>query len=70
MIELARQRGIAFEISTPMHVPKKEIILKAKDAGIKFTFGTNARNDDAGRLDYGLKMAQECSLSAQDMLYV
>jgi hypothetical protein len=53
-----------------MHVPKKEVILQAKDAGIKFTFGTNARNADAGKLHYGLQMAQECSLSRADMLMV
>ena len=70
IVELARKRNIAFEISTPMHVPKKEIILKAKDAGVKFVFGTNARNADAGKLHYGLKMVQECSLSRGDMLFI
>jgi hypothetical protein len=70
IVELAKARNIAFEISTPMHVPKKEVILQAKDAGIKFTFGTNARNADAGKLHYGLQMAQECSLSRADMLMV
>lgn len=68
MISLARARGIAFEISTPMHVPKKEIILAAKSAGLKFTFGTNARDSDAGLLHYGLQMAQECGLTRDDML--
>ena len=43
MIDLAKQRNIAFEISTPMHVPNKAFIQQAKAAGIKFTFGTNAR---------------------------
>jgi histidinol phosphatase-like PHP family hydrolase len=68
MVELAKAREIAFEISTPMHVPKKEIILQAKEAGIQFTFGTNARNADAGKLHYGLKMVQECGLSTANML--
>lgn len=70
MIELAVNRNIAFEISTPMHVPKKEFILQAKEAGIQFVFGTNARNDDAGKLHYGLKMVQECGLSRANMLFV
>ena len=70
MVDLAKARDIAFEISTPMHVPKKEIILQAKAAGIQFTFGTNARNADAGKLHYGLKMVQECGLSRADMLLV
>jgi len=68
IIQLAKARDIALEISTPMHVPKKEIILAAKRAGLKFTFGTNARNFDAGKLHYGLKMAAECGLSREDML--
>jgi histidinol phosphatase-like PHP family hydrolase len=68
MIELAKQREIAFEISTPMHVPKPEIILKAKEAGLKFAFGTNARNADAGKLHYGLRMVAECGLSGENML--
>jgi histidinol phosphatase-like PHP family hydrolase len=68
MIELAKAREIAFEISTPMHVPKKEIVLQAKAAGLKFTFGTNARNEDAGKLHYGLKIVQQCGLTGEDML--
>jgi histidinol phosphatase-like PHP family hydrolase len=70
IVELAKAREIAFEISTPRHVPKKEIISQAKAAGIKFTFGTNARNADAGKLHYGLKMVQECGLSRADMLLI
>lgn len=68
IIELAKNRDIALEISTPMHVPKKEIILAAKNAGLKFTFGTNARNSDAGKLHYGLKMVEECGLVRDDLL--
>jgi histidinol phosphatase-like PHP family hydrolase len=68
IINLAKDRDIAFEISTPMHVPKKEIIIAAKKAGLKFTFGTNARNSDAGKLHYGLKMVAECGLDRDHML--
>lgn len=70
MIDLAAQRDIAFEISTPMHVPSKEIIMQAKEAGIKFAFGTNSRSDDAGKLHYGLKMVDECGLNSEDMLVI
>jgi histidinol phosphatase-like PHP family hydrolase len=68
MIGWAQQSEIAFEISTPMHVPKREIVLKAKEAGIKLVFGTNARNEDAGKLHYGLQMVQECKLVKEHML--
>jgi histidinol phosphatase-like PHP family hydrolase len=68
MIAWAKAHEIAFEISTPMHVPAQPIIQQAKAAGLKFTFGTNARNHDAGKLHYGLQMAQECGLTSADLL--
>lgn len=68
IIKLAKERNITFEISTPMHVLKKDIILAAKKEGLKFSFGTNARNFDAGKLHYGIKMVEECGLSKNDML--
>ena len=68
MIDWAKARDIAFEMSTPMHVPSQPIIAQAKAAGLKFTFGTNARNHDAGKLHYGLKMAQKCGLGQENML--
>lgn len=68
MINLAAQRDIAFEISTPMHVPSPAVITAAKAAGLKFTFGTNARNNSAGKLHYGLQVVETCGLSAGDML--
>ena len=70
IIGLAKKRNIALEISTPMHVPKKEIIIKAKKTGLKFALGTNSRNSNAGKLHYGLKMMQECSLTEDDMLAI
>ena len=39
----------------------------AKEAGCKFTFGTNNGGpDDLRRCDYGLEMVEECKLSWQD----
>lgn len=70
IIELAKRRNIALEISTPMHLPSKKFILKAKAAGLKFTLGTNARNKDAGKLHYGIKMIKECNLTNDDFLYI
>ena len=45
-------------------------VIIGREAGLKFTFGTNARNFDAGKLHYGLKMVEECGLSRDDMLVV
>ena len=70
IIELAKKRNIAIEISTPMHVPNKEFILQAKSNGLKFTLGTNARNNDAGKLHYGHQMIKECKLTKDDFLII
>ena len=67
IIELAKENNIAMEISTPMHVPSKEFIILAKSKGLKFTFGTNARNNDVGKFHYGFQMAKECELTKDDM---
>ena len=70
IIELAKKKNIALEISTPMHVPGKKFILRAKENGLKFTLGTNARNEDAGKFHYGFRMIKECNLTKEDFLYL
>ena len=68
IINLAKAKNIAMEIATPMHVPSPKFIKMAKANGLKFTFGTNARNIDAGKLHYGYEMMKECGLTKNDML--
>jgi histidinol phosphatase-like PHP family hydrolase len=70
IIELAKERDIALEISENVRVPSPEFVKLARAAGSKFTFGTNARNDNAGNLIYCIEVAQECELAAQDMWQV
>jgi histidinol phosphatase-like PHP family hydrolase len=70
IITLAGKRNIALEIQTPTHLPDKKFIKMAKAQGIKFTFGTNARNDNAGKLHYGLQMVKECGLTKDDMFFL
>lgn len=67
IINLAGQRNIALEIQTPTHFPDKKFIKLAKSKGLKFTFGTNARNNNAGKMHYGLQMIKECGLTKEDM---
>lgn len=38
----------------------------AKRAGLKFTFGSDARNHTVGRLDYCLRVARRCRLTERD----
>jgi hypothetical protein len=38
----------------------------AKEQGLKFTFGSDSRNNNVGRLDYSKAVAQKCKLTAED----
>jgi histidinol phosphatase-like PHP family hydrolase len=67
VIETARRHTIAMEISCTYKVPSKKFILKAKAAGLKFSFGSNTHGEEVGRVGYGIQMAKECGLTAQNM---
>jgi histidinol phosphatase-like PHP family hydrolase len=66
IIQAAREKNIAIEINDMSHTPHEEFILKAKEQGLKFTFGSDARNPNAGRLAYCRAIASKCSLTASD----
>ena len=67
IIDLAKARNIALEIAENVRVPNLTFIEMAKSAGIKFTFGTNGRNRNAGNFHYCLQMARAAGLTADDM---
>ncbi len=59
---------VAFEINSRRMIPSATFIKRAKEAGVKFTFGTNNGGaNDLGRMDYAIQMISECGLTAQDM---
>jgi histidinol phosphatase-like PHP family hydrolase len=62
-----RDRKIAIEINEVAHVPDESFILQAKQASLKFTFGTDARNQNAAHFYYCYQMAQKCGLTETDM---
>jgi hypothetical protein len=63
---LARN-GVALEINDRLRLPKAPLIKMAKEAGVKFTFGTNNSDRTLGRLEYGLRMIEECALTPDDL---
>ena len=67
IIDLAKQKKIAIEINEVAHVPDEAFILSAKGAGLKFTFGSDSRNQYAAHFYYCYKMAQKCALIESDM---
>jgi len=67
VIKVLADNNIALEINARYKTPCAEMIRMAKQAGIKFTFGTNNTGRELGRLDYCLKMIEECGLTPDDI---
>ena len=67
ILDLAQAKKIAIEINEVAHVPDENFIAAAKRAGLKFTFGTDARNQNATHFYYCFQMAQICGLTESDM---
>jgi len=63
---LARQQ-IALEINDRYELPRKQILKKAKAAGVSFAFGTNNTGAHIGKLDYCLRMIEYLDLKPTDM---
>jgi Domain of Unknown Function (DUF1080) len=67
VVDAAKRNGVAIEINNRYKLPSPKIIRMAKQAGCKFSFGTNNTNAaDLGRCEYGLRMVDECRLVWQD----
>jgi hypothetical protein len=66
LISAGKARNIAFEINDMSHTPHEEFIRIAKEQGLKFTFGSDSRNSNAGRLAYCKQVAKKCGLKADD----
>jgi hypothetical protein len=67
VVDAAASNHVAVEINSRYKIPSAAFIRRAKQAGVKFTFGTNNADRDLGRVEYSLRMAKECGLTWQDM---
>lgn len=66
IITAAKARNIAIEINDMSHTPHDKFIMMAKENGLKFTFGSDSRNPNAGRLAYCMSVAKTCNLREED----
>ncbi len=66
IISAAKANNIAIEINDMAHTPHDKFILSAKKQGLKFTFGSDSRNMNAGRLAYCKSVAKKCNLKKED----
>ncbi len=67
VIDAAVKYRVALEIGARLRLPKIQFLKLAKTAGVKFTFGSNGRYPEMGRLDYCVATAQELGLKREDM---
>lgn len=70
VVKVLADNNIALEINARYKLPKAEMIKMAKEAGVKFTFGTNNTGRDLGQLEYCLQMIEECRLTPNDMFEI
>jgi histidinol phosphatase-like PHP family hydrolase len=67
VVDAALKYGIALEISSSYKLPKMPFLKLAKKAGAKFSFGSNGRYPNMGKLDYSFEMAKQLDLKPADM---
>jgi hypothetical protein len=67
VVDALRRNDVALELNDRYELPSPAFVRMAKEAGVKFTFGTNnAGAEDLKRSEYGIRMVKECSLRWQD----
>jgi histidinol phosphatase-like PHP family hydrolase len=67
IVDAAAKHRVAIEISSGFRLPKPNFLRMAKDAGVRFSFGTNARKEAAaGNLAHSIEMARTLGLAKAD----
>ncbi len=66
VIEAAKVNNIAIEINNRYKIPSASFIKRAKEAGVKFTVGTNNADEKFSGAEYAREMIRECNLAEND----
>ncbi len=66
VVTVLKNNNIAMEINSRFKIPSADFILAAKNAGVKFTMGTNNSDTELGYLEYGIEMINACGLKPED----
>lgn len=69
IIEALKRKHLAVEINDIAHTPHEKFIGMAKEQGLKFTFGSDSRDEKAGRLDYCKYIAKKCDLKRDNFFF-
>ncbi len=69
VIRVLRDNNVALEINARYQVPSAAIIRAAREAGLKFSLGTNNAAADLGQLEYSLQMIDECGITPAEFFF-
>ena len=67
VIEAAAKHGVAIELNSRYCIPSAAFVRMAKEAGVRFSFGSNEHGEKVGILDHCLAMVRECALTPEDI---
>jgi histidinol phosphatase-like PHP family hydrolase len=67
IVDACVKHGVAVEISSGFHLPKRVFLKMAKAAGAKFSFGSNGRKENVGKIAFSIQEAKELGLTRADM---
>jgi len=67
VIEALVTNQVALEINARYRLPSEKIIRAAKEAGIRFAFGTNNGDSEMGKLEYCIEMMKKCGITERDI---
>jgi histidinol phosphatase-like PHP family hydrolase len=66
VIAAAVKNNIAIEINNRYRIPSETFLRRAKQAGVKFTIGTNNTDSNFGRSEYAIEMIGKIGLKESD----
>lgn len=69
VIASAKTHNIAIEINNRYRIPSYDFLKRAKDAGVKFTIGTNNKDENFSGAEYGLEMIRRLKLTKEDFYW-
>jgi len=67
VINAAKDNNVAIEISNRYKIPSVKFIARAKEAGVKFTVGTNNMNANFSGAEYAQEVIEKCKLTKSDI---
>lgn len=66
IVDAAVKYGVALEINSLYLIPRLPLLRTAREAGVKFSFGSNIRGPNVGKLDYCVEMMHALGLTRKD----